>query len=189
MSTATNKKTATIINGVDTEAVMSLAGAIQNDAEYGKFQFRASNQWINGVHTRSSVKDCFLGGKEYTEREQALITDNDQTYFLAGSNIAPNPVEHLLSALDACLNVTLVYHASVQGINLESVETHAEGDMDARGFFGISNDVCKGYEKIRVNMKVKSDADEETLTQLAMYSPVYEMISKAVDVDFSLTKV
>lgn len=189
MSTSTNKKLTTGINGLDTEAVISLAGAIQNDAEYGKFQFRASNQWINGTHTRSSVKNCFLGGKEYTEREQALITDNDQPYFLAGSNIAPNPVEHLLSALDACLNVTLVFHASVQGINLESVETHAEGDMDARGFFGISNEVPKGYERIRVTMKVKSDADEETLTQLAMYSPVYEMISKSVDVEFNLVKI
>jgi hypothetical protein len=61
--------------------------------------------------------------------------------------------------------------------------------MNARGFFGISDQVNKGYKQVRVNMRVKSDADVETLTKLAMYSPVYEVISKAVPVDFILTKI
>jgi hypothetical protein len=38
-------------------------------------------------------------------------------------------------------------------------------------------------------MKIKSDADEKTLTELAMYSPVYEMVSKAIPVEFNLTKI
>ena len=61
--------------------------------------------------------------------------------------------------------------------------------MNARGFFGISEHVNKGFERIRVNMKIKSDADEKTLTELAMYSPVYEMVSKAIPVEFNLTKI
>jgi hypothetical protein len=36
---------------------------------------------------------------------------------------------------------------------------------------------------------VKSDADVATLTQLAMHSPVYEVISRSVPVDFTLTKI
>jgi uncharacterized OsmC-like protein len=95
----------------------------------------------------------------------------------------------LLHALDSCLTVTLVYHAAVQGIHLEAVETSAEGDMNARGFFGISDTVDKGYGKIRVNMRVKSDADVETLTKLAMYSPVYEVISRSVPIDFTLIRI
>jgi len=61
--------------------------------------------------------------------------------------------------------------------------------MNARGFFGISDTVNKGYERIRVNMQVKSEAGVETLTALAMHSPVYEMVSRAVPVEFSLTKI
>jgi hypothetical protein len=38
-------------------------------------------------------------------------------------------------------------------------------------------------------MQVKSNADVETLTTLAMYSPVYEIISKAVPVEFNMTKI
>ena len=57
------------------------------------------------------------------------------------------------------------------------------------GFFGISETVDKGYKQVRVNMCVKADADVDTLTALAMYSPVYEMISRSVPTEFTLSKI
>ncbi len=185
----TAEQTNHIINGVDAEGVVDLATKIAQDEDYGKFQFRARNHWITGARSRSSIQGFFAGGEENADRKEALLVDADQPFFLGGQNTAPNPVEHLLHALDSCLTVTLVYHAAVQGIHLEAVETSAEGDMNARGFFGISDTVDKGYGKIRVNMRVKSDADVETLTKLAMYSPVYEVISRSVPVDFTLTRI
>lgn len=185
----TAEQTDDYINGVDAVEVVNLATKISQDEDFGKFTFRARNQWINGARSRSSIQGFFAGGTEIDERKQALYVDADQPYFLGGENTAPNPVEHLLHALDSCLTVTLVSHAAVQGIHLETVETSSEGDMNARGFFGVSEQVNKGYEQIRVVMRVKSDADVETLTKLAMYSPVYEVISKAVPIDFVLTKL
>ncbi len=187
MSTATAEQTSPLINGIDTDQVVSLATKISEDEAYGKFKFRANNQWINGSRSRTSIQGLFVGGREDTSRRQALTVDADQPAFLAGKNTAPNSVEHLLHSLISCLSTTLVYHASVQGIGLEEVEVSAEGDMNARGFFGISDKVKKGYERIRVNMQVKSSADVDTLTQLAMHSPVYEIISKAVPVEFNMT--
>jgi uncharacterized OsmC-like protein len=185
----TAEQTNHIINGVDTEGVTNLATTISQDEKYGEFKFRANNQWVNGARSRSTIQGFFAGGKENTDRKESLLVDADQPLFLGGQNTAPNPVEHLLHALNSCLTVTLVYHAAVQGIHLEAVETFAEGDMNARGFFGISDEVKKGYKKIRVNMRVKSDADVDTLTTLAMYSPVYEVISRSVPVEFTLTKI
>jgi uncharacterized OsmC-like protein len=178
-----------VINGVDTAGVVDLATKISKDEDYGKFTFRANNEWIIGARSRSTIQGFFAGGSENTDRKEALFVDADQPAFLGGQNTAPNPVEHLLHALDSCLTVTLVYHAAVQGIHLEAVKTFAEGDMNARGFFGISDEVNKGYRQIRVSMQVKSDADVETLTALAMYSPVYEVISRSVPIDFQLTKI
>ena len=190
MSTATQTEQANqVINGVDTDQVMDLAGNMQQDEDYGKFKFRATNNWIDGAHSRSTIQGFFAGGEEDSGREAPHYIDADQPYFLAGENKAPNPVEYVLHALNSCLTVTLVSHAAVQGIELEEVETSSEGDMDARGFFGVSDEVNKGYERIRVNMRVKSDADVDTLTKLAMYSPVYEMVSKSVPVDFTMTKI
>jgi uncharacterized OsmC-like protein len=195
MSTATqtaehlSTEASHVINGVDTDQILDLAGNMQEDENYGKFKFRAANHWIEGAHSRTAIQGFFAGGEENTGRKEPHYVDADQPYFLVGENNAPNPVEYVLHALDSCLTVTLVNHAAVQGINLEEVETSSEGEMDARGFFGISDEVNKGYERIKVNMRVKSDADVETLTKLAMYSPVYEMISRSVPVDFTLTKI
>jgi len=175
-----------IINGIDTEEVASLAGKIQADESYGKFKFRANNRWINGAKSKTSIKGFFAGGKENTDRKQAMFVDADQPVFLAGGNTAPNSVEHLLHALTSCLTTTLAYHASVQGIVIGAIETSAEGDLNSKGFFGLSDDVNKGYERIRVTMWVESQASVDTLTELAMHSPVYEMVSKAVPVEFAL---
>jgi uncharacterized OsmC-like protein len=175
-----------IINGIDTDQVANLAGKILEDESYGKFKFRANNRWVNGARSKTSIKGFFAGGGEDTNRTQAMFVDADQPTFLAGGNTAPNSVEHLLHALTSCLTTTLTYHASVQGILIGAIETSAEGDLDSRGFFGLSDDASKGYERIRVNMRVESQASVETLTELAMHSPVYEMVSKAVPVKFTL---
>jgi uncharacterized OsmC-like protein len=189
MSTAIAEKTSTLVNGIDTDQVVSLATKISEDEEYGKFKFRANNQWINGSRSRTSIQGFFAGGKENTGRNNVLTVDADQPDFLAGHNTAPNSAEHLLHSLISCLSTTLVYHASVQGIPLEEVVVSAEGEMDARGFFGISDDVNKGYERVRVNMQVKSDEDVDTLTAMAMHSPIYEIVSRSVPVEFNMTKI
>jgi uncharacterized OsmC-like protein len=178
-----------IVNGVNADQVMNLAGAIQADKNYGKFRFRAKNQWQQGSKSSSSIQNFYAGGKEDNSREKPFHIETDQPGFLAGKNTAPNPVEHLLHSLGSCLTTTLTYHAAVQGIVVEKIETNVEGDLDARGFFGIDDDVNKGYKKIRANMRVKSNADVETLTSLAMFSPVYEMLSRSVPVEFSLVKI
>jgi len=176
-----------IINGIDADQVTSLAGRIQEDEDYGKFKFRATNRWLNGAKSKTSIKGFFAGGREDTNRKTAMFVDADQPAFLAGSNTAPNPVEHLLHALTSCLTTTLTYHASVQGIVIKAIETSAEGDMNSKGFFGLSDEVSKGYERIKVNMRVESPASVDTLKELAMHSPVFEMVSKAVPVvEFNL---
>lgn len=175
-----------IINGLDTERVTGLAAKLMEDDSYGKFQWRASNRWVNGALSKTSIQGFFAGGEENSDRPKPHFVNADQPEFLGGGNTAPNSVEYVLHALTSCLTVTLTYHAAVQGIALGAIETSAEGDHDARGFFGISDDVKKGYSSIRVNMRVVSQASVETLTELAMYSPVFEMISKAVPVEFTL---
>ena len=67
------------------------------------------------------------------------------------------------------------------------MESSYTGDMDVRGLFGLANDVRKGFNKVTVNMRVKSEASAEELTELALYSPVYEMLSRSLPVEFNLT--
>jgi uncharacterized OsmC-like protein len=96
-------------------------------------------------------------------------------------------MEYLLHALATCLTGTLVYHAAVRGIEIEAVESSYTGDMDVRGLFGLSDDVRKGFNKVTVKMRVKSEASAEELTELAMYSPVFDVVSNSLPTEFTLT--
>jgi hypothetical protein len=59
--------------------------------------------------------------------------------------------------------------------------------MDVRGLFGLADDVRKGFSKVTVNMRVKSGASVEELTEMALFSPVYDVISNSLPVEFTLT--
>ena len=83
----------------------------------------------------------------------------------------------------------MVYHAAVRGIKLEEVESELEGDLDLRGFFAISDEVRPGYQEIRVNFKVKTDAENvETLKELIKLSPVYDVVSSGTRVIVQIEK-
>lgn len=189
MSTATAQQTNKLVNGIDTEQVVNLVTTVAGDEAFGKFKFRANNQWIHGSRNRTSIQGFYAGGKENTSRKEALTIDADQPAFLAGKNTAPNSVEHYLHAVTSCLTTTLSYHASVQGIELDEINVFAEGEMNVRGYFGISDTINKGYERIRISMQVKSNADIDILTTLTMLSPVFEMVSRGVPTEFKMTKI
>ena len=87
------------------------------------------------------------------------------------------------------MTTTMVYHAAVRGIKLEEVESELEGDLDLRGFFAISDEVRPGYQEIRVNFKVKTDAENlETLKELIQLSPVYDVVSSGTRVNVQIEK-
>ncbi len=185
-SNATEQKKE-MTNGVNVGQVMDVIGAIEADPGYAKFQWRATNQWINGAVSRSRIKGFFAGNAEDTTREEAFTLDADEPKIAAGQNSAPNSMEYVLHALATCLTGTLVNHAAVRGIRIEAVESSYTGDMDVRGLFGLADDVRKGFSKVAVNMRVKSEASVEELTELALHSPVYEMVSRSLPVEFTLT--
>ena len=109
---------------------------------------------------------------------------------LLGTGKGPNPVEYLLTALAACVTTALVYHAAAKGIVLKSVESRLEGDIDLRGFLGISKDVRKGYQEIRIYFKIDADVPDEELEELVQlgpsYSPVFDSVTKGVPVKVQL---
>jgi uncharacterized OsmC-like protein len=181
------EQTKEMTNGVDVGQIMDVIGAIEADPGYAKFQWRATNQWVDGGLSRSRIKEFFAGNAEDTTRRDAFPLDADEPAIAAGQNSAPNSMEYVLHALATCLTGTLVYHAAVRGIEIEAVESSYTGDMDVRGLFGLAEDVRKGFSKVTVNMRVKSEASAEELTELALYSPVYDIVSRSLPVEFTLT--
>ena len=87
------------------------------------------------------------------------------------------------------MTTTMVYQAAVGGIRLEEVESSVEGDLDLRGFLGISDEVRPGYQEIRINFKVRTGSENlETLKELIKLSPVYDVVSSGTRVNVQIEK-
>ena len=190
MSTQTLiKEENTSKNGVNVDELFNTIDAVKRSPVIAKFKFRAENQWIEGGHNRTTIKD-FYGIQKEHRHEATFKLDADEPPLLLGTGKGPNPVEYLLTALAACVTTSLIYHAAAKGIVLKSVESRLEGDIDLRGFLGISKDVRKGYQEIRMYFKIDADVSDEALQELVQlgpsYSPVFDSITKGVPVKVEL---
>jgi uncharacterized OsmC-like protein len=176
----------TAVNGVDVDRLLETVRVAQDTPEAVKFVFRAHNAWLDGGHNRSSISSFDVGGAPDSARTATFELDNDEPDVLLGSDQAANPVEYVLHALAGCLTTSLIYHAAARGVAVRSVECRLDGDLDLRGFLGVSSDVRRGYERIAVAMRVEADADSATIDELVAaaqeHSPVYDIVSIGVPV-------
>ena len=87
----------------------------------------------------------------------------------------------LLEALVACAGVTLNAVATALGIDLRDASLRAEGDLDFRGTLGVSKEVPVGFQNIRLQFTLDTDASEEQLATLMRlterYCVVYQTLA------------
>ena len=174
-----------IINGVDVDRLSETIDAINKDPGIAAFRFRATNHWDNGGHNTTTIHD-FYGARQQLVHKHDFHLHADEPPMLLGKDEGANPVEFVLTALAGCLTTSLVYQAAARGIRIRSVESELEGELDLRGFLGMSDQVRNGYNSICVKFRIDADTDQatiDTLIQLAQErSPVFDIISNPVDV-------
>ena len=178
-----------IINGFSAEAISETISAIQGNPEIAKFQFRVKNKWITAGYNQATIKDFYGGCQEDTSREKEWVFNNGEPPILLGNNEVANPVEYLLSALSGCMTTTMAVHAAARGIEIESIESKFEGDLDVQGFLGLDESVRQGYQKIRVSFDIKGDLTDEQKQELISFtknSPVYDVVTNGTKVEVGL---
>jgi uncharacterized OsmC-like protein len=93
----------------------------------------------------------------------------------------------LLEALVACAGVTLRAVATALGIQLRDATVRAEGDLDFRGTLGVSKDVAVGFQQIRLQFDLDTNASEEQLATLLRlterYCVVYQTLNHPAKID------
>jgi uncharacterized OsmC-like protein len=173
-------------NGVDTSKMFATLDLIREQPELARFQFRATNRWIDGAHNRSTIKDFYAAGGEDDSRAETFEIDAGEPVILLGSDTGPNPAEYLLHALAACLTTSIVYVAAARKVRLTSVESTLTGDMDVRGALGVSEQPRNGFERIGVSFRVTGDAPKEKLREVVQRaqarSAVNDMVTNGVPV-------
>lgn len=189
MSKTMTKKTPEPRNGIDTPTLLGTIDAVGAQPELAKFQFRATNRWQHGTHSRTSIQSFHGAGGEHLH-EQEFVYDGDHPAVLVGRDQGPTPAEFLLHALASCLTAGIGNIAAARGVTLHEVESTVEGDIDLQGILGLSDEVRNGYQGIRVNFKVKGDAPAEKLEQIVEQSrkrsAVYDALTNGTPITITV---
>jgi uncharacterized OsmC-like protein len=172
-------------NGVDTAALFATLDAVKAAPEAAQFQFRASNVWLDGTHSRSTIDSFFGVGAERTH-ERSFHIDADHPAILVGRDNGPTPVEYVLHALATCLTAGVVNIAAARGVRLTELRSTVSGDIDLNGVLGLDPDVRNGYQNIAVRFTVKGDGPADKLRQIVEQSrarsAVYDILTGQVPV-------
>ena len=186
-ATATETKPRTM-NGLDLDKVEATVKALQDQPSLAEFQFRSTGRWFSGGHNRSMVSGFYGAGQEH-ERREPFVFDKGEPEILCGNDTGANPVEFLLVALAGCTTTSLALHSAANGIEIGSIETELEGDIDLSGFLGLSEEANVGYDGIRIKFRIESDADEATLRKFIGMSPVCDTVCRPVPISIEIEKV
>ena len=169
------------VNGLDLPALGEVVEAIEQDASQAAVGFAVTTRWTG--QTRSeTVVDGFTMGGERIARSHKIVAD--EPCQLLGADSAPNPQELLMAAFNACITVGYVAGASVNGITLDNLEIRTRGELDLRGFLGLSDNVAPGYENVDYEVRIKGNGTPEQFEEIHQTvmktSPNYFNISRPI---------
>lgn len=173
-------------NGVNVEALLGAREALTEARPAAQFKWRATNEWVSGTHSRTTIEDFFGLGEEQAH-VRSFTYDADHPEVFAAEDHGPTPVEYVLVALSSCLTAGIASVAQNRGVQINSVRSVLEGDMDLAGILGIDRAVRNGYSGITVTFEVDADASAEEIEaivdQSRKRSAVFDVVSNPVEVN------
>jgi len=190
-ATATAIKTERVArNGVDVPVLFATLDAVKGQPSLAAFQFRATNKWKSGAHSRTVI-DGYYGAGQEQQHSATFTYDADHPPVLVGTDTAPSPVEFLLHALLTCLTAGVANIASARGVDLTEVESSIQGDINLLGTLGLDESVRNGYQGLKVSFRIKGDAPEDVLKKIVFRSKdrsaVYDVLTNGVPIDIDVT--
>ncbi len=178
--TITERTSPAVDNGVNVEALLGAREALTAAPPAAQFTFAATNEWVNGTHSRSTVKEFFGLGETQSHR-QPYSVDTDHPEIFAAADNGPTPPEMVLIGLAGCLTAGVASVAQNRGIQLHSVKATVEGNMDLAGILGIDADVRNGFGGISVRYEIDADASHEEIravvAQSQKRSAVFDLVT------------
>jgi uncharacterized OsmC-like protein len=186
-----NTQVTTAKNGVNVEALLAAREALTDAPEGARFKWRATSEWVNGTHSRSTVEGFYgLGGEQ--KHRQKFQFDSDHPEVFASEDKGATPVEIVLVGLAGCLGAGIASVAQNRNIQLRSVKATLEAGMDLQGILGIDENVRNGFDGIKVHYEIEADATEDEIRALVAQSQkrsaVFDIITNPTDVSVTASK-
>jgi len=186
-----NTQVTTAMNGVNVEALLAAREALTEAPEGARFKWRATSEWVNGTHSRSTVEGFYgLGGEQ--KHRQKFQFDSDHPEVFASEDKGATPVEIVLVGLAGCLGAGIASVAQNRNIQLRSVKATIEAGMDLQGILGIDENVRNGFDGIKVHYEIDADATQDEIAALVAQSQkrsaVFDIITNPTDVTVTVRK-
>ena len=84
---------------------------------------------------------------------------------VGGQNVAPSPLEFLLSGAIGCYAAVFAFYAAKMGVSYDSFEAVARTAFDVRGHM-MPNAPPSGFQKVTIEISVVSDAPRDKLEEV-----------------------
>ena len=176
------------VNGLDLKALGEVVEAIGQDPGQAKVAFNVTTRWAGQTRSETLVEGYTIGGERVTRTHKIVA---DEPFELLGGDSAPNPQELLMAAFNACITVGYVAGASLQGITLESLEIRTRGELDLRGFLGLSDEIPAGYTDVDYEVLIAGNGTPEQFEEIHQgvikTSPNYFNLSRPIRMNPTLS--
>jgi uncharacterized OsmC-like protein len=126
--------------------------------------------------------DCMLIGDQSSEvkySDNRLISDEPKA--IGGTSLGPSPLDYFIASIGFCENVTFARYATLNELNLDSLETSVRGHWNRRGQ-ADSSDIEPAFIDFVVETRVISTDSVEKIKMVAMTAhrrcPMHSTITK-----------
>jgi len=111
---------------------------------------------VTSIGQLNESVDCKRSGHKFIISEPVHV---------GGQNVAPSPLEFLLSGAVGCYAAVFAFYAAKLGVTYESFEAVARTDFDVRGHM-IADAPSSAFQKVTIAISVVSDAPEDKLREV-----------------------
>ena len=127
------------------------------------------------------------GGLSCRVQEKHHVLTADLPASMGGADSGPSPSTLLRAALSSCVAMGVKMWAARRDVAIGRVEVRVETDVDARGQFGLDDEIAPGFGGVRMHVHVESSAEEAVLRDIIAtslrYSPLMDAFRKAQAID------
>jgi uncharacterized OsmC-like protein len=174
----------TVINGLDVPVLRGLEGALKANPPLGFVTFFSDTKWQDGMRSFTSFAGYRIHGRIQHQQERHFVLLGDEGAEFSGTDAAPGAIEELMHAIGASITALANMHAAFMGVHLTQFEVALECDIKMHGMFALNPDVRPGIIDARATITIAGDADEDTLTKIAMagynFSPVSDSVRNGI---------
>lgn len=123
------------------------------------------------------------------EKDHVILADLPAS--MGGENQGPSPSALLRAALSSCIAIGVKMWAAKFDVPVERVEVRVETGVDARGQFGVADEITPGFESFRTYIEVVSPASRDRITEVVetslRYSPLVVALRQSQTIETKLS--